>query len=73
MAFTTTPDNDRELRDAATSVIRKHSKELAGSSDVEAIIRNIDGLAFSLGRLPIEIRGLVYALVTLRTRLPLHD
>lgn len=48
IAFTTTSDSDKGMRNAVTEVILAHARRFANNRDMEAVVRSVDGLAYDL-------------------------
>lgn len=48
IVFTSTAEHDKGLRDVVIRTLSLHRKELAGDTEMERVIREIDGLAFGL-------------------------
>ncbi|KAF2724463.1 hypothetical protein K431DRAFT_198664, partial [Polychaeton citri CBS 116435] len=49
--FTTTPDSDRKLRDVTAETLYAHASDVADDPGIEAVIVNLDGLAYRLWKL----------------------
>lgn len=52
--FSTTPDNDKGLRDVVAKTIAKHMKDLVKKPEIEALLTEFNGLAFGLLKTKIE-------------------
>ncbi|KAF2716048.1 hypothetical protein K431DRAFT_258318 [Polychaeton citri CBS 116435] len=51
ITFTTTPDSDLGLRNVVTEVLLQHSTELACKPEIEAVVKDLNGLAYNLWKL----------------------
>ncbi|RMX80324.1 hypothetical protein D0869_07633 [Hortaea werneckii] len=48
LVYSTTPDSDKGMRDAAARVILEHDNELCNKPAMEAVVRSFDGPAYGL-------------------------
>jgi hypothetical protein len=51
IVFTSTADHDKSLRDVVFRILFLHRKELAGDTQMETVIHEIDGLAYGLWKM----------------------
>jgi hypothetical protein len=57
IVFTTTADQDRDLRDLVARILSQHRRELAPDPAVEATVRQVDGLAYRLWKMTTTEKG----------------
>ncbi|KAI7229213.1 hypothetical protein KC330_g7559 [Hortaea werneckii] len=57
IVFTTTAEQDRDLRDLVTRILSEHRRELAPDSAVETTVRQVNGLAYRLWKMATTGKG----------------
>lgn len=57
IVFTTTADQDKDLRDLVARILSQHRRELAPDPAVETAVRQVDGLAYRLWKMTTTERG----------------